>query len=179
MKKEVIFAGGCFWCTEHDLRATLGVLDAMPGYTGSENYTPSYGNHRGFREAVRVVYDTDKTTFKKLTQFFLDHIDPTDAGGQFHDRGDSYKTAIYYKDDEEKNIALSLIEELGASGIYDKSIRVEVLAEESFYTAEAEHQNYADKNPLRYGMYRQGSGREDFVNNVCAIRDDKKIVWKD
>ena len=181
--KEAIFAGGCFWCTEHDLREVSGVLDAISGYIGGSaedaNYEAVSSHATGHREAVRVVYDGDVTTFKKLTQFFLDHIDPTDPDGQFHDRGDNYKTAIYYSTDEEKSIVESLIKELQESGIYEKPIAVQILPKMDFYTAEEFHQKYSDKNSLHYAMYRKGSGREDFVNNVCHIRDEKKINWKD
>ena len=174
-----IFAGGCFWCTESDLRKVDGVVDAVSGYSGPAQGSPSYENHRGYREATQVVYDSSKTSFKKLCQFFLDHIDPTDAGGQFHDRGESYKTAIYYKSEEEKAIAGSLLVELAESGIYSQPIAVDLLPEEAFYTGEEYHQEYAKKNPVQYAMYRRGSGREDFVNNVCQIREEKKIAWKE
>jgi peptide methionine sulfoxide reductase msrA/msrB len=176
---KAVFAGGCFWCVEHDLREVPGVIDAFSGYAGEANTTPSYENHKGFREAVEVVYDAEKTSFKKLCQFFLDHIDPTDAGGQFFDRGESYKTAIYYKTDEEKDIAEALIQELGDSKIYDEPIAVEVLREPKFYKAEEYHQAYASKNPDHYDAYRRGSGRAEFVGKTCAVRDEKKIVWKD
>jgi methionine-S-sulfoxide reductase len=89
MNNNAIFAGGCFWCVEHDLREVDGVVDAISGYAGGEG-SPTYENHKGFVEAVEVIYDPAKTSFKKLCQFFLDHIDPTDGGGQFFDRGDSY-----------------------------------------------------------------------------------------
>ena len=176
---EAIFAGGCFWCTESDLRKVDGVVDAVSGYSGPAQGSPSYENHRGYREATQVVYDSSKTRFKKLCQSFLDHIDPTDAGGQFHDRGESYKTAIYYKSEEEKAIAGSLLVELAESGIYSQPIAVDLLPEEAFYTGEEYHQEYAKKNPVQYAMYRRGSGREDFVNNVCQIREEKKIAWKE
>lgn len=183
MTKEVVYAGGCFWCTEQDLRKIDGVIDVTSGYTGGSeddaNYTDVAMHKTSHREAVQVRYDSDKTSFKKITQFFLDHIDPTDAGGQFHDRGESYKTAIYYETLEEENIAKNLIKELDDSGIYESQVMVQVLSRKPFYSAEDEHQNYADKNPLRYSAYRQGSGREDFVNNTCTIRDEKKIMWKD
>lgn len=182
-KKEAIYAGGCFWCTEQDLRKVNGVIDIMPGYTGGSesdaNYDDVATHKTSHREAVKVEYDDTKTSFKKITQFFLDHIDPTDAGGQFFDRGENYKTAIYFSNKNEESVAKSLLVELGESGIYDKPIAVEILPTLPFYVAESEHQNYAEKNPVRYSIYKQGSGREDFVNNVCAIRDDKKINWKD
>lgn len=178
--KEVQFAGGCFWCTEADLRRIDGIVDVVSGYIGrSQDVAPTYENHKGFREGVKVTYDEEKTSFKKLCQFFLDHIDPTDAGGQFYDRGEAYKTAIYFSDEGEKATVISLIEELAQSGIYEKPIVVEVLPKETFYDGEEYHQNYADKNPVRYELYKQGSGRVRFVNGVCQIREEKRIQWKD
>lgn len=181
--KTAVFAGGCFWCVEHDLRHADGVINVYSGYTGDSEETAKYyvvASHKtNHREAIKVEYDENKTTFKKLTQFFLDHIDPTDGGGQFGDRGLSYKTAIYFKNEEEKSIAENLLKELDDSKIYDKKIDVDILPELPFYKAEEEHQNYADKNQMHYSLYRQGSGREAFVNKTCSIRDQKKINWKD
>lgn len=176
---KVIFAGGCFWCVEHDLREANGVISVTSGYSGGDTNNPTYENHKGHREVVLVEYDSSKTNFKKLTQFFLDHIDPTDSGGQFGDRGSSYKTAIFYNNEEEKNIALGLLKELDESRVYDKPNSVEVLEAKNFYKAEEYHQNYAEKNKVHYSLYRKGSGREDFINRTCAIREDKHINWKD
>lgn len=176
---KVIFAGGCFWCVEHDLHEAEGVVNVVSGYTGGESENPTYENHTGHREAVLVEYDPNKTSFKKLTQFFLDHIDPTDKGGQFGDRGSSYKTAIYFSNNEEKNIAESLLKELDESHVYEKHHAVEVLEIKPFYKAEEYHQNYAEKNPTHYALYRKGSGREDFINRTCAIREEKHVNWKD
>ncbi len=177
--KTAIFAGGCFWCTEHDLREVPGVIDVLSGYSGGEKEDSSYENHNGHLEAVEVSYDENKTSFKKLTQFFLDHIDPTDGGGQFFDRGGSYKTAIFYKSEEEKQIAESLLKELEESKMYDKQIVVSVLPEKKFYKAEEYHQRYAEKNPEHYAAYKEGSGRGEFQAKVCAVRDLQKIEWKD
>lgn len=181
--KTAIFAGGCFWCVEHDFKEAPGVIESVTGYTGDSEAEADYmavaSHSTNHREAVQVAYDPSKTSFKKLVQFFLDHIDPTDQGGQFHDRGLSYKTAIYFKTDEEKKITEDLIKELDDSKLYDKPASVDILPEQPFYMAEEEHQNYAEKNPIRYAAYRQGSGREDFVNRTCQIREEKKINWKD
>ncbi len=176
---KVIFAGGCFWCVEHDLREAHGVVDVISGYTGGNSTHPTYENHTGHREAVEVEYDPAKTSFKKLTQYFLDHIDPTDAGGQFGDRGGSYQTAIYVSTREEKTIAQDLLKELDESGVYDRPHMVEVLETTPFYRAEEYHQEYATKNPDQYALYRARSGREDFVNRTCAIREEKHIMWKE
>jgi methionine-S-sulfoxide reductase len=182
-KYTAIFAGGCFWCVEHDLKEAPGVIEVVSGYTGGDEANAEYiqvaAHVTKHREAVQVIYDTTKTNFTKLCQFFLDHIDPTDQGGQFHDRGESYKTAIYYKDTTEKQIAESLLQEVRDSSLYQKPIFVDVISEMPFYRAEESHQNYAEKNPAHYAAYRQGSGREDFVNRTCSIREDKKINWKE
>lgn len=175
-----IFAGGCFWCTEHDLKELSGVVDAVSGYSGGDTPNPDYYNHGNHRESVEVTYDPNKISFKRLCQFFLDHIDPTDAGGQFYDRGESYKTAIFYKNDEEKSIAENLIKELEESGLYpNETIEVQVLPEKAFYKAEEYHQGYADKNPDHYASYARGSGRVQFVGQICNAREQKKIEWKD
>lgn len=184
MNKSVIFAGGCFWCVEHDLREILGVISVTSGYSGGHTENPTYAQvcseTTGHRESVEVVYNSEQVSFKKLCQFFLDHIDPTDAGGQFFDRGESYKTAIFYADEDEKVVAESLLEELKESGLYaDKKITVDILPKKTFYAAEDYHQNYAEKNPAHYGAYAQGSGRIQFVAQTCSVREQKKINWKD
>lgn len=179
MSKSLLVAGGCFWCVEHDLRKAFGVINVISGYSGGDSSSPTYENHSGHREVVFVEYDDTQTSYKKLLQFFIDHIDPTDTGGQFGDRGESYKTAIYYQDEEEKNVAESVIRELNESNVYDKPSIVDILTRKEFYKAEEYHQNYADKNPTRYTLYREESGREGFVNKTCAIREEKKINWKD
>ena len=182
-KDTVILGGGCFWCIEHDLRALPGVLDVVSGYSGGHLENPSYEDvlteKTGHREAVLVTYEPETLSYRHLLQFFIDHIDPTDGEGQFADRGESYSPAIFYKTSEEQEIAESVLQELDASGVYDKENEVAILPRAPFYEAESYHQNYAEKNPLRYGMYRQGSGREGFVQKTCQIREDKKIDWKE
>ena len=178
MTKSLILAGGCFWCVEHDLREAPGVIAVTSGYSGGDTTSPNYENHTGHKEVVLVEYDDTKTTYKKLLQFFIDHIDPTDNGGQFADRGKSYMSGIFYENSEEKTIAEGVIKELDDSHVYEIPAKVEILERKPFYKAEEYHQNYAEKNPTHYTMYRTGSGREGFVNKTCAIRDEKKIQWK-
>ncbi len=179
MTNVAYFAGGCFWCVEHDLGALSGVISAVSGYMGGTMLDPTYEDHGDHREAVFVTYDPAKTSFKKLVQFFIDHIDPTDTGGQFHDRGGSYRTAIFFNSAEEKEIIDGALMELDASHVYDRPHAVEVLPATRFYEAEEYHQRYAEKNPVQYSAYRQGSGREDFVNRTCQIREEKHIIWKE
>lgn len=179
MTKSLILAGGCFWCVEHDLRGTPGVVAVTSGYSGGETDSPTYENHAGHKEVVLVEYNDNQTSYKKLLQFFIDHIDPTDDGGQFGDRGGSYKSGIFFENEDEKQIAESVIKELNHSKVYEKESAVEILPRKPFYKAEEYHQKYADKNPTHYAMYRTGSGREGFINKTCAIRDEKHIVWSE
>ncbi len=181
MAKSLLLAGGCFWCVEHDLQTADGVTSVVSGYVGSDAglQVPTYENHKGYKEAVLVEYDEQITTYKKILQFFIDHIDPTDDGGQFGDRGDSYTTAIYYHDEEERLVAILVLKELDESHIYESLSKIKLLPRAHFYEAEEYHQKYADKNPLRYDLYRKGSGREDFVAKTCRIREEKKINWKE
>jgi methionine-S-sulfoxide reductase len=179
MTKSLILAGGCFWCVEHDLRHAPGVVQVISGYSGGDTSMPTYEDHTGHREVVLVEYDDSKTSYKKVLQYFLDHIDPTDNGGQFGDRGGSYTPAIFYETKEEEDTARLVLEELAQSGVYSKQVVVEVCKRKAFYKAEEYHQNYAEKNPTHYGLYRLGSGREGFVQNTCAIREEKHIPWKE
>ena len=177
----MILAGGCFWCVEHDLREAPGVLSVTSGYSGASSSTrvPTYEDHTGYREVVLVEYDEKQTTYKKLLQYFIDHIDPTDDGGQFGDRGESYKSAIFYENESEKADAYAVLEELDASGVYEEKSHVEIVERKPFYKAEDYHQEYAQKNPVRYSLYRAGSGRENFVERTCKIREEKHIFWKE
>jgi methionine-S-sulfoxide reductase len=179
MTRSLILAGGCFWCVEHDLREASGVITVTSGYSGGESDTSTYENHTGHREVVFVEYDSAKVTYKKLLQFFIDHIDPTDEGGQFADRGTSYRTAMFYENDSEKNDCEAVLNELNESHVYQVNARVDVLPRMPFYKAEEYHQGYAEKNPVHYSLYRNGSGREAFVNRTCQIREEKKVFWKD
>jgi peptide methionine sulfoxide reductase msrA/msrB len=179
MITTAILAGGCFWCVEHDMHQAPGVHTVLSGYSGGEDTTPTYEDHQGHREVIEVHYDTEVTSYKKILQYFIDHIDPTDSGGQFGDRGESYKTAIFFENEEEKMIAESVLKELNDSHVYDAPSQVDVLPRMPFYKAEEYHQNYADKNPFRYNLYRTGSGREGFVNRTCQIREEKHIQWSD
>jgi methionine-S-sulfoxide reductase len=181
MTKSVILAGGCFWCVEHDLRELSGVTSVVSGYAGEDAgiHIPTYENHHGYKEAVLVEYDDAKISYKKILQFFIDHIDPTDGGGQFGDRGESYTTAMYYKDEEEYLVAQLVLKELDDSHVYTVPSKVQLLPRQHFYPAEEYHQQYAEKNPLRYNLYRNGSGREAFVQKTCQIREEKQINWQD
>jgi peptide-methionine (S)-S-oxide reductase len=180
--QTLILAGGCFWCVEHDLRQAIGVTEVISGYTGdteeNANYEKVSAQETKHREAIEVTYDTSITTYRALVQFFIDHIDPTDSTGQFADKGYQYQPAIYYANEEEKEIAKDILQELKDSHMYDEDIVVAIEERKPFYKAEEYHQNYSEKNKVHYALYRQGSGRESFVNKTCALREEKKIEWK-
>ena len=165
---EAIFAGGCFWCIEHDFEKIPGVGDVVSGYSGGTNESPTYENHTkyGHREVVRVPFDPDKVSYRTLVNVFFRSVDPTDAGGQFCDRGRSYTTAIYALDLEQMKVANDVKQRLEAANLLEKPIVTPVEPAEPFTAAEEYHQDYADKNPLRYKYYRTACRRDATVERV-------------
>lgn len=172
------FAGGCFWCVASDFDKQEGVIETLSGYAGGDKENPTYeavsGGGTGHLEVVQVRYDPQKITYKALVENFFRHIDPTDPGGQFADRGDQYRTAILYHDETQKRIALEVIKVFNASGRFDRPIVTELLPLKVFYPAEEYHQDYHLKNPSRYSLYRTGSGREAFLKQVWGEEEKKK-----
>ncbi len=168
--KSAVFAGGCFWCTESDFEKVPGVIDAISGYTGGNVANPSYeqvsAGGTGHVEAVKVIYDPTKVDYAALLDYFWHHVNPTDAGGQFVDRGSQYRSVIFYANEEEHRLAEASKQKLAASGRFDKPIVTEILPLGPFYAAEAYHQDYYKKNPLRYRYYRYGSGRDQFLEKT-------------
>jgi peptide methionine sulfoxide reductase msrA/msrB len=165
--RSVVFAGGCFWCTESDFEKVDGVIEAVSGYTGGRMENPTYkqvsAGGTGHIEAVKVTYDPDKVSYEQLLEIFWRTIDPTDPGGQFVDRGAQYRSAIFYANDEERQQAEASKKALAASGRFDRPVVTEILPLGPFYVAEDYHQDYYKKNPLRYKWYRSGSGRDRFL----------------
>ena len=162
------FAGGCFWCVESDFEKAPGVLKVISGYSGGTQDNPTYETYseKGYIEAVQVYYDPAKSTYEKLLDLFWRHVDPTDAGGQFADRGPQYRSAIFYHNEEQKRIAENSRAALDKSGRFQKPVATEIIKFTKFYTAEAYHQDYSQRNPLRYHAYRQGSGRDQFLDTI-------------
>ena len=164
------FAGGCFWCTEADFEKVPGVVKAVSGYTGGHKENPTYkevsSGTTGHVEAVQVYYDPAKITYEELLNWFWRHINPTDPGGQFVDRGSQYRSVIFYPNEEQKRLAEKSKEELNKSGKFDKPIVTEIIPFKKFYEAEDYHQDYYKKNPLRYKYYRYASGRDQFLDKV-------------
>lgn len=168
--KVATFAGGCFWCTESDFEKLPGVVKVVSGYTGGQKENPSYeevsSGSTGHVEAVQVYYDPSKLTYTELLDTFWKHIDPTDSGGQFVDRGSQYRSVIFYHDEEQKRLAEKSKEDLGKSGKFDKPIATEIIKFTQFYEAEEYHQDYYKTSPLRYKYYRSGSGRDQYIKKV-------------
>ena len=166
--KKAIFAGGCFWCMEKPFEELEGVISVTSGYTGGSTENPTYENYAagGHREAVEIVYDPAKITYKQLLDVFWRQIDPTDPDGQFVDRGEQYSTAIYYFDEEQRRLAEESKEDLEKSKVFDKPIVTPIIPASTFYKAEEYHQDYYKKNPLRYKYYRNGSGRDRFLKKI-------------
>jgi len=182
--KTAVFAGGCFWCTESDFEKVDGVIKAISGYTGGHVTNPTYKQVSkgvtGHVEAVKVVYDPAKVTYEKLLQVFWRHVDPTDADGQFVDRGAQYRSAIFYASEQEHRSADASKKTLAASGRFDKPIATDILPLGNFYPAEDYHQDYYKKNPIRYRWYRHGSGRDQFLEKTWAdMKSDKKGNMKE
>lgn len=164
------FAGGCFWCVESGLEQVPGVEEVISGYTAGHLPNPSYrevsSGGSGHVEAVQVYYDPQVVTYPTLLQAFWRQIDPTDGGGQFADRGDQYRPVIFYADKAQRSAAQESRAALDASGRFGKPVVVEILPAERFYPAEANHQDYYRKNPLRYKFYRHNSGRDQFLKQA-------------
>lgn len=178
---KATFAGGCFWCMVKPFHEFEGVINVISGYTGGHLKNPTYeevckGN-TGHYEAVQIVYEKDKVSYKDLVEAFFMSIDPTDEGGQFNDRGDSYKTAVFYHDENQKRIAEEYKKQLEESGIFKGKIVTPILPVEEFYDAEDYHQDYYKKNSFRYKMYYKGSGRKDFIEKTWSSdRLDKESL---
>jgi peptide methionine sulfoxide reductase msrA/msrB len=172
------FAGGCFWCMVSPFEELPGVIRVVSGYTGGHVPNPTYeevcSETTGHAEAVQITYDPELMPYEKLLSLFWRQIDPTDAGGQFYDRGSSYRTAIFYHTEEQRQAAEASRRELEASGRFDRPIVTEIVPAQPFYPAEDYHQDYHKKNPLRYKLYRKGSGRDDFIAKHWNTDEDKR-----
>jgi peptide methionine sulfoxide reductase msrA/msrB len=168
--EKATFAGGCFWCTEADFEKLPGVIKVISGYTGGKKENPTYeevsSGTTGHVEAVQVYYDPSKITYEELLDFFWRHVDPTDPGGQFVDRGLQYRSVIFYHDEEQKRLAEKSKETLDKSGRFNKPVVTEIVKFAKFYEAEAYHQDYYKKHSIKYGYYRHASGRDQFLSKV-------------
>ncbi len=174
------FAGGCFWCVESDFDYVPGVVSTTSGYTGGDLVDPTYkrvsAGGTGHREAVRIVYDPTKTSYAKLLDVFWRSVDPTDGGGQFCDRGESYETAIFANSPEQKRLAEESKRALETSAVLDQPIVTPIELAGPFYPAEGYHQDYYEKNPIRYKFYRYRCGRDDRIEDLWGAEAFRGIA---
>ena len=168
--EKATFAGGCFWCTEAAFVSLPGVESVTSGYTGGRTENPDYAEvsagGTGHAEAVQILYDPSRITYAELLDMFWRQIDPTDPGGQFADRGDQYRTAVFYHGEEQRRAAEASRAALESSGRFSAPVATEIVPAGTFYPAEDTHQEYHRKNPVRYRMYKRGSGRESYLERT-------------
>ncbi|NLB53865.1 MAG: peptide-methionine (R)-S-oxide reductase MsrB [Syntrophomonadaceae bacterium] len=161
------FAGGCFWCMVAPFAELTGVIQVVSGYTGGTTENPTYREvcheNTGHYEAVQITFEPEIISYTELLEVYWRQIDPTDKGGQFHDRGISYQTAIFYHNDAQRSAAENSREQLQASERFNKPIVTKILPAKVFYIAEDYHQNYHHKESAHYNRYRQASGRDHFI----------------
>jgi peptide methionine sulfoxide reductase msrA/msrB len=167
------FAGGCFWCMQKAFSKIDGVINAVAGYTGGTKDKPTYeevcsGGTKHY-EAVNVTFDSSKVSFEELLALFWKSIDPTDAGGQFADRGQQYMSAIFYHTESQRKSSEKSKKELEKSSKCEKPIATKIIKFKKFFPAEDYHQDYYKKNPLQYSLYEKGSGRKDYVEGMLSI----------
>ncbi len=165
---SAVFAGGCFWCMESDFERMTGVLTAVSGYAGGKERNPTYkqvGNgDTGHTEVVQVTYDPKRVSYAQLVEYFFRHVDPTQVNGQFCDRGPMYRTAVFYGNDAEKQVAMAAKEK--AATVLKATIVTEVTALTDFWIAEDYHQDFYKKDPSHYQRYRTGCGRDARVQQL-------------
>ena len=169
--EDIILAGGCFWCVESDYESVPGVVDAVSGFTGGHTNTDvTYANvtagGTGHREVVKITFDPEIVSAEKIINIFWRSVDPTDPGGQFCDRGESYSTAIYATNKTQQKIAIQTKDEINASGKLPNPIITPIQVAGEFYAAEEYHQDYYKKHPIRYRFYRYTCGRDAKVEKL-------------
>ena len=180
---KATFAGGCFWCMESPFEKLQGVDNVISGYTNGTVENPTYeqvsAGGSGHVEAVQISYDPAQISYEKLLQVFWRQINPTDAGGQFVDRGQQYRSAIFVHDEEQRLLAEKSKEQLAARAIFSAEIVTEILPADVFYPAEDYHQDYYKENPLRYKYYRYRSGRDQFLEEMWTKEESQKMSSAD
>ena len=177
---EIILAGGCFWCLEHDLENLEGVDFVKSGYSGGDLNNPNYENHNGHQEVVLVNYDPKKVTLEEILRLYLRNIDPLDGKGQFCDRGDSYRPVIFYQNSIEKNQSNDALTSASIElTVPIEQIKVEVKSKNTFWLAEDYHQNFADNNELKYKFYRYSCGRDKRLDQLWGENARTGNEWSE
>ncbi|MEW5733467.1 MAG: peptide-methionine (R)-S-oxide reductase MsrB [Thermodesulfobacteriota bacterium] len=176
------FAGGCFWCTESDFEKLPGVVSVISGYAGGAKVNPTYeevsSGSTGHREVVQVTYDPAKISYGELLDWFWRHVNPTDPGGQFVDRGFQYTSAIFVTNEEQRRLAEESKARLAASGRFDKPIATQIVTLNRFYPAEDYHQDYYKIHEIRYKYYRWNSGRDQYLEKTWGQEKDELPAHK-
>lgn len=166
----LIVAGGCFWCVESDFEGKTGVLDVVSGYTGGTTPNPTYEQvshtETGHFEAVKISFDDSKVSLKELVDYYWRTIDPTDPQGQFCDKGSTYRTALFYQTEAQKQVFETSLQELNATKPFAAPVVTQLLPAKPFYVAEDYHQDYYQTNPVRYKYYRWNCGRDTTLEKL-------------
>ncbi len=177
---EIILAGGCFWCLEHDLEYVEGVDFVKSGYSGGDLNNPSYENHNGHQEVVLVNYDPKIVSLDEILRLYLRNIDPLDGKGQFCDRGDSYRPVIFFENSLEENQSNdALISASNELKVSIEEIKVEVKSKNKFWLAEDYHQNFAEKNEFKYKFYRYSCGRDKRLDQLWGDNSKTGNEWSE
>ncbi len=175
--ETAIFAGGCFWCMEKPFDELPGVLDTMSGYTGGRVANPSYmqvsSGGTGHVEAVQVTYDPAQVSYDQLLEVFWRNVDPVDNRGQFCDKGSQYRSAIFYRNEQQATAAEASKQSLKTAEKFNQKIATEVLAASEFYPAEDYHQNYYKTHPVRYKVYRYACGRDQRLEEIWGAESSE------
>ena len=178
-KNIAILAGGCFWCMEHPFEDLPGVTQAISGYTGGKKKNPTYkqvaSGQTSHLEAVQIHFDPEKISYADILEVYWRNVNPTDNGGQFVDRGDQYRTGIFYTSEEQKKIAEKSKNKLIKSGRFQKKIVTPIIEDKPFYKAEEYHQDFFKKSYIRYKIYRAGSGRDEYINKLWGKDKEYKV----
>ncbi|WP_234496843.1 peptide-methionine (R)-S-oxide reductase MsrB [Vibrio maritimus] len=169
-------AGGCFWCTESDLEQLKGVVDVVSGYAGGQLEDPTYrqvaSGQTAHIEVIQVTFDAAVVSYEEVLDHFFRHIDPTDDKGSFVDRGPQYRPAVFYHNDEQKQVADTFMAEIDKLGVFKKPLATELIKYDTFWPAEDYHQDYYKKSSLKYKYYRYNSGRDQYLDDIFG--DDRK-----
>ena len=178
--EEVILAGGCFWCLEHDLELLKGVKSVISGYSGGDLQKPTYENHDGHQEVVLVNYDSQIVSLSEIYRLYFRNIDPLDGGGQFCDRGNSYRPVIFFENLDEKREAIkSLLSASKELGVKLEKISVELKPKSQFWEAEDYHQDFANRNEIKYKFYRFSCGRDQRLDKLWGNNARSTNLWNE